>query len=63
MDRSLAALSFHVLHELLSLLDGGLELRNGFRYHLLFERGDLADAQILLNALFLKETREGKRTI
>lgn len=56
MDRPLATRSFHVLHEVLALLDGRLQLGDGFRYHLLFERGDLADAQILLDALFLEET-------
>lgn len=50
-DHWLTALSFHLLHELLSVLDGGLQLRDGFCYHLLFERGDLIDAWILLDAL------------
>ena len=43
MDCSLVALSFHVLYDHLSLLDGGLQLKDGVCYHL-FERGDLADA-------------------
>lgn len=54
-DRRLAALSFHLLHELLSVLDGGLQLRDGFCYHLLFERGGLINAWILLDALCPQE--------
>jgi hypothetical protein len=50
--------SLHALNEVFSLLDGGFQLRNGVGDHLLLERADFADAQVLLQALFLEDRGE-----
>lgn len=52
--------SLHVLHEVLALLDGGLQLGDGLGDHLLLEGRHLADAQVFLQALFLQDRAGGR---
>lgn len=46
----------HVGHEIFSFLDGTLEFSQSFRHKFLLERRELPQAQVLLNAIFLKHT-------
>lgn len=57
--RSLAR-SLHVCHKVFALLDGGLELADGVSDQLLLKGSQLAQAQVLLNAVFLEEEGRGQ---